>query len=136
MSDGVAFATDWWAIIFNPSMPYRFAHMLLASGLTVAFLIAGVSAFRWLRRRPVATVCAPRCAPGVRSGAILIPVQIFVGDLHGLNTLEYQPAKVAAMEGNWETAGPTCRCCCSPSRTKTRAEPTSRSASPISPRSS
>ena len=102
MVDGVAFATDWWAIIFNPSMPYRFAHMLLASGLTVAFLIAGVSAFRWLlgdRSRDVRTALKV----GVSIGALLIPVQIYMGDMHGLNTLEYQPQKVAAMEGIWET---------------------------------
>ncbi len=102
--DGVAFATDWMAIIFNPSMPYRLFHMLLASGLTVAFLIAGVSALRWLfgERRP-AVKSALRL--GVTVAAVLIPIQIFVGDLHGLNTLEHQPAKVAAMEGNWETQG-------------------------------
>jgi cytochrome d ubiquinol oxidase subunit I len=100
--DGVAHATDWGAIVFNPSMPYRLAHMLLASGLTAAFLVAGVSAYQWLRndRRP-AVVSAMRT--GVTMAAILIPVQILVGDLHGLNTLEHQPAKVAAMEGNWET---------------------------------
>ncbi|OAN70339.1 cytochrome D ubiquinol oxidase subunit I [Jannaschia sp. EhC01] len=102
MVDGVAFATDWWAIIFNPSMPYRFAHMLLASGLTVAFLIAGVSAFRWLigdRSRDVRTALKV----GVTIGACLIPLQIYMGDMHGLNTKQYQPAKVAAMEGLWET---------------------------------
>ena len=102
--DGVAHATDWAAIIFNPSMPYRLIHMLLASGLTVAFLLAGISAWRWLRdgggdgvRRALKT--------GVYAAALLTPVQIFVGDLHGLNTLEHQPAKVAAMEANWETRG-------------------------------
>ena len=102
MIDGVAFATDWWAIIFNPSMPYRFAHMWIASGLTVAFLIAGVSAFRWLlgdRSRDVRTALKV----GISMGALLIPVQILLGDMHGLNTLEYQPQKVAAMEGIWET---------------------------------
>ncbi|MEO0939297.1 MAG: cytochrome ubiquinol oxidase subunit I [Pseudomonadota bacterium] len=102
MRDGVAFATDWWAIIFNPSMPYRLAHMLLASGLTVAFLILGLSAFRWLLKDRSGAVRAA-LKTGVGLGAILIPAQIFMGDLHGLNTLEYQPAKVAAMEGNWET---------------------------------
>jgi len=102
MRDGVAHATDWWAIVFNPSMPYRLAHMLLASGLTAAFLIAGISAFRWLRRDR-----SPGVIAGLRTGvflaAALIPVQIFVGDMHGLNTLKHQPAKVAAMEGIWET---------------------------------
>ncbi len=104
LRDGVAFATDWWAIIFNPSMPYRLAHMLLASGLTCAFLIAGLSAFRWLRQDRGPDVMAA-LRTGVAIGAVLIPVQIFVGDLHGLNTLQHQPAKVAAMEGNWETRG-------------------------------
>lgn len=104
--DGVAFATDWWAILFNPSMPYRLAHMLLASGLTCAFLIAGLSAYRWLRNDRGPDVMAA-LRTGVFLGAALIPVQIFVGDLHGLNTLQHQPAKVAAMEGNWETRGHT-----------------------------
>ena len=102
MIDGVAHATDWSAIIFNPSMPYRFTHMVLASFLTVSFLIAGVSAFRWLiGGRTEGVRVALKTA--VFGAALLIPVQIFVGDLHGLNTKEYQPAKVAAMEGNWET---------------------------------
>jgi cytochrome d ubiquinol oxidase subunit I len=104
MRDGVAHATDWAAIVFNPSMPYRLAHMLIASGLTAAFLIAGLSAFRWLKGdRSPAMAAAMRT--GVVLAAVLIPVQIVVGDLHGLNTLEHQPAKVAAMEGNWETRG-------------------------------
>ena len=104
MREGVAHATDWWAIIFNPSMPYRLIHMLLASGLTVAFLLAGISAFRWLRDQRGADVRAG-LVTGLGLGAILIPIQILVGDFHGLNTLEHQPAKVAAMEGNWETQG-------------------------------
>ncbi|WP_439522582.1 cytochrome ubiquinol oxidase subunit I [Marivita sp.] len=102
MRDGVAFATDWWAIIFNPSMPYRLVHMLLASGLTVAFLLAGLSAFRWLIGDRSNGVRAT-LKTGMTIGAILIPLQILAGDFHGLNTLEHQPQKVAAMEGNWET---------------------------------
>jgi len=101
MRDGVAFATDWWAIVFNPSMPYRLTHMLLASGLTVAFLIAGLSAFRWLLGDRSESVRAA-FRTGVTIAAILIPIQIFAGDKHGLNTLEHQPAKVAAMEGHWD----------------------------------
>jgi cytochrome bd ubiquinol oxidase subunit I len=100
----VAHATDWWAIIFNPSMPYRFAHMLIASFLTVSFLIAGVSAFRWLIGGRTAGVRVA-LKTAVYGAAVLIPLQIWVGDLHGLNTLEHQPQKVAAMEGNWETRG-------------------------------
>lgn len=102
LRDGVAHATDWMAIIFNPSMPYRFFHMLLASGLTVAFVIAGISAFRLLLADRTDGVRAAMKTALVLA-ATLIPVQIFVGDLHGLNTLEHQPQKVAAMEGNWET---------------------------------
>ena len=100
--DGVVFATNWWDIVFNPSMPYRFVHMMLASGLTVAFLIAGISALRMLwgdRGEDVKSALRV----GIIAGAGLIPLQILAGDFHGLNTLEYQPAKVAAMEGNWET---------------------------------
>jgi cytochrome d ubiquinol oxidase subunit I len=105
MRDGVAHATDWMAIVFNPSMPYRLTHMLIASGLTCAFLIAGLAAWRWLRDDRGPDVLAAM-RTGVYLAATLIPIQILVGDLHGtLNTLEHQPAKVAAMEGNWETRG-------------------------------
>jgi len=102
MIDGQAHARDWWAIIFSPSFPYRFTHMMLASGLTAAFLVAGLSAYRRLRGDQSNEVKAS-LRTGVLLAALLIPVQIFVGDLHGLNTLEHQPAKVAAMEGIWET---------------------------------
>ncbi|TKT69146.1 cytochrome ubiquinol oxidase subunit I [Aquamicrobium sp. LC103] len=102
MRDGVAHATDWWAIVFNPSFPYRFVHMLIASGLTVAFLVAGMSALRYLAGDRSASMWKA-LRTGVFLGAVLIPVQIFVGDLHGLNTLEHQPQKIAAMEANWET---------------------------------
>ncbi|MFH1599290.1 MAG: cytochrome ubiquinol oxidase subunit I [Pseudomonadota bacterium] len=99
--NGVVHPTDWWAVVFNPSFPYRLVHMLLASGLTVAFLMAGLSAFRWLRGDRGADVAAT-LRTGVLMAALLIPVQIFAGDLHGLNTLEHQPEKVAAMEGIWQ----------------------------------
>ncbi len=102
MRDGVAHAVDWWAIVFNPSMPYRLVHMLLASGLTAAFLVAGVSAYRYLRGDRAPGVMAA-LRTGAVLGAVLIPLQIVAGDLHGLNTLEHQPAKIAAMEGHWET---------------------------------
>jgi cytochrome d ubiquinol oxidase subunit I len=102
MIDGRAHATDWFAIVFNPSFPYRLTHMMIASGLTAAFLIAGISAWRWLRGDHAPSVMAT-LKVGTWLGAILIPVQIAVGDLHGLNTLEHQPAKIAAIEGIWET---------------------------------
>nr|WP_324256853.1 cytochrome ubiquinol oxidase subunit I [Cellvibrio fontiphilus] len=102
MRNGVAYPTDWLAIIFNPSMPYRLSHMLVASGLTAAFLIAGLSAYRILKgdHKP-----APRLALKTASiaAAILIPIQIFLGDIHGLNSLQHQPAKIAAIEAVWQT---------------------------------
>lgn len=102
LRDGVVVVTDWWQVIFNPSMPYRMAHMLVASGLTAAFFIAGLSAYRWLRKdRGPAVMAALRT--GVVMAAVLAPTQVILGDLHGLNTLEHQPQKVAAMEGLWET---------------------------------
>ncbi|GGW61558.1 cytochrome ubiquinol oxidase subunit I [Alishewanella tabrizica] len=102
MRDGVAHATDWFAIIFNPSFPYRFTHMMMASALTVCFLVAGISAYRLYRGD---NKKAPRITlkTALFSAALLAPLQAFIGDLHGLNTLEHQPAKIAAMEGIWHT---------------------------------
>jgi cytochrome d ubiquinol oxidase subunit I len=100
--DGVFHAQDWWAILFNPSLPYRFTHMLIASGLTVSFIILGLSSYRWLRGERTAEVMTALRMAGAMA-TVLAPVQIFVGDQHGLNTLEYQPQKVAAIEANWQT---------------------------------
>ena len=102
MINGQAHVTSWFEVIFNPSFPYRFTHMMLASGLTVAFLVAGISAYRWLRQDRTAEVMSG-LKTGIYLAAFLIPLQIVAGDLHGLNTLHYQPAKLAAMEGIWET---------------------------------
>eukprot|EP00752_Nemacystus_decipiens_P018084 g16216.t1 len=100
--EGVVHALDWYVVVFNPSMPYRLVHVLGASALTAAFLIIGLSAFRMRRgdRKP-----APRLAlrTGICVAVTLAPLQIFSGDLHGLNTLKHQPEKIAAMEGVWET---------------------------------
>ncbi|WP_293764990.1 cytochrome ubiquinol oxidase subunit I [uncultured Aquitalea sp.] len=102
MRDGRAHVTDWLQVIFNPSMPYRLTHMLLASGLTVAFLIAGLSAYRLLKAdRSEGNTTALKT--GVWLAALLIPLQILAGDAHGLNTMEHQPAKLAAIEGVWQT---------------------------------
>ena len=100
--DGIFHVVSWSEVIFNPSFPYRFAHVLLASALTCAFLLAGLSAWQLLRG------AAERSAPkilrvGLTLAAVVIPVQILVGDMHGLNTLEHQPQKIAAMEGVWQT---------------------------------
>lgn len=100
--DGRFVPADWLAIVFNPSFPYRFAHKLLASTLTASFLIAGLCAWQLLKGTATnGTHKAMRAA--VAAAAVAIPVQFLVGDLHGLNTLEHQPAKIAAMEGIWET---------------------------------
>ena len=95
-------AGSWLAVIFNPSFPYRLTHMLLASGITAAFLVAGLSAWRLLKARDDASALKT-LRFGARVAAVLVPLQIAVGDLHGLNTLQYQPAKIAAMEALWET---------------------------------
>jgi cytochrome d ubiquinol oxidase subunit I len=93
---------DWWAVIFNPSFPFRLTHMLIASGLTASFVIAGLSAWRLLRERD--DDGARRTLRwGLGVAAVLIPIQMFVGDQHGLNTLKHQPAKIAAMEALWHT---------------------------------
>jgi len=99
---GVAHVTDWFEVIFNPSFVYRFTHTVIASFLTASFLVAGIAAYRWLRNDRTAAVLATM-KTGVCLAAVLAPVQVFVGDLHGLNTLQHQPAKVAAMEALWET---------------------------------
>ncbi|GAA5524926.1 cytochrome bd-II ubiquinol oxidase subunit 1 [Microbulbifer aestuariivivens] len=102
MRDGVAHVTSWLEVIFNPSFPYRLTHMLIASGLTASFFVAGLSAYRILKGDHKQ---APRLAlkTGLVIAALLAPIQAFVGDLHGLNTLKHQPQKVAAMEAIWET---------------------------------
>ena len=100
--NGELIAGEWLDVIFNPSFPLRFTHMLLASGITAAFLVAGLSALRLLKARDDAPALKTlRFGAGV--AAVLVPLQIVVGDLHGLNTLKHQPAKIAAMEALWET---------------------------------
>jgi cytochrome d ubiquinol oxidase subunit I len=102
LRDGEFFVTSWLQVVFNPSFPYRLVHVLLASGLTVAFLVAGVSA--WQVLRGTTGPATPKSLRfGLTLGAVLIPLQILAGDLHGLNTLEHQPAKIAAIEGVWKT---------------------------------
>lgn len=102
VENGVIVVEDWLAVIFNPSFPYRFLHMLTASLLTSAFLIAGVSAWRALGK-----VDGPATWKVMKTGvviaAVMAPTQILIGDLLGLNTLAHQPAKVAAIEAIWET---------------------------------
>ena len=102
IENGEFFVDSWLQVVFNPSFPYRFVHMLLASTLTVAFLLTGLAAWQLLKSR--ANLATPKVLKtGLTLAALVIPLQIFVGDLHGLNTLEHQPQKIAAMEGIWHT---------------------------------
>ncbi|MCZ6796889.1 MAG: cytochrome ubiquinol oxidase subunit I [Gammaproteobacteria bacterium] len=102
IENGVFYVDSWMAVLFNPSFLFRLAHMVTACLLTAAFFVAGVSAWRILKR-----VDGPATYHALRSAivmaALLSPLQIFIGDLHGLNTFEHQPAKIAAMEAVWET---------------------------------
>jgi cytochrome d ubiquinol oxidase subunit I len=99
--DGRFFVTDWWQVVFNPSFPYRLSHMVTAAFLTTSFVVAGFSAWYLLKDRHVEHA---RIGLSWSLGLItvLAPLQVVLGDMHGLNTLDHQPAKVAAMEGHWE----------------------------------
>ena len=122
-------------MIFNPSFPYRFAHMLNAAYLTTGFVVLAVGARYLLAGPPYGRKAAPCCAWPIGLTAILAPLQLIIGDQHGLNTLEHQPVKVAAMEGHWDGTKPaTSRS--SPGRTKKRKPTASHCRSRTVPRSS
>ncbi|WP_170480173.1 cytochrome ubiquinol oxidase subunit I [Ruegeria arenilitoris] len=93
---------DWWSIVFNPSFPYRLIHMVLAAYLTTAFVVAGVAAWHLLCRNRTAEVTL-MFSMAMWMAVLVTPLQIVAGDLHGLNTLEYQPQKVMAMEGHFDS---------------------------------
>jgi len=101
-ADGLLYPTGWLQVIFNPSFPYRFVHMITAAYLTTAFTVAGIGAFYLWRRRHEAHA---RVMFGMAMimAIFVAPMQLVFGDLHGLNTVKHQPAKVAAIEGLWET---------------------------------
>jgi cytochrome d ubiquinol oxidase subunit I len=101
-ADGVLHVADWLQVIFNPSFPYRFAHMVAAAYLTTAFMVAGIGAWYILRERSVAH---GRIMLGMGLSLLvwLAPLQLVIGDLHGLNTRQHQPAKIAALEAHWDT---------------------------------
>lgn len=94
--------TDWFAVVFNPSFPYRLAHMLLAAYLTVAFVVGAVGAWHLLKDKTNAAA-RKMFSMAMWMALIVAPLQVLVGDFHGLNTQEHQPAKVAAMEGHFHT---------------------------------
>lgn len=101
LRDGRFYVTDWWQVVFNPSFPYRLAHMLTAMFLTTGFVVAGISAFYLLRGRHFEHARVG-LSMALALVTVLAPLQILLGDEHGLNTLAHQPAKIAAMEGSWE----------------------------------
>lgn len=101
-SDGLLYPASWFEIIFNPSFPYRLVHMLLAAYLTTAFTIGGISAY-YLWRNVHVKHAKIMFAMAMLMAVFVSPIQLLAGDAHGLNTLEHQPAKIAAMEGVWET---------------------------------
>ncbi|MBU0723903.1 MAG: cytochrome ubiquinol oxidase subunit I [Alphaproteobacteria bacterium] len=94
---------DWWAVIFNPSFPYRLVHMVLAAYLTTAFVVGAVGAWHVLKDDGRDRGAQIMFSMALWMAALVAPLQILAGDFHGLNTLEHQPAKVAAMEGHYET---------------------------------
>jgi cytochrome d ubiquinol oxidase subunit I len=101
-TDGLLYPTDWLKVIFNPSFPYRFAHMVTAAYLTTAFAVAGIGAFYLWRQRHLSHA---RVMLGMAMimAVFVAPMQLVLGDSHGLNTLKHQPAKVSAIEAVWET---------------------------------
>jgi len=103
--DGIAYPVDWLKIIFNPSFPYRLAHMLTAAYLTTAFVVLAVGA-RYLVAERHETDGRTMVRMAIGMIAVLAPLQLFIGDQHGLNTLEHQPMKIAAMEAHWDGSKP------------------------------
>jgi len=102
MIDGRFFPKDWSQIIFNPSFPFRLAHTVVGFYVTTAFVVVGVAA--WLLRNGRAvTEARAMLSTTLWLLLALVPLQVLLGDLHGLNTREYQPAKLAAIEARWET---------------------------------
>jgi cytochrome d ubiquinol oxidase subunit I len=103
--DGIAYPVDWLAVIFNPSFPYRFVHMMTAVYLTTSLVVLAVGA-RYLLAGQHPDESRTMMRMGVGMLAILAPLQLFFGDQHGLNTLEHQPIKIAAMEAHWDGTKP------------------------------
>ncbi|HYW60449.1 MAG TPA: cytochrome ubiquinol oxidase subunit I, partial [Xanthobacteraceae bacterium] len=103
--DGIAYALDWFAIIFNPSFPYRFAHMLTAAYLTTSFVVLAVGA-RYLVAGRHLDEARTMLRMAVGFIAIVAPLQLVIGDQHGLNTLVHQPVKIAAIEAHWDGSKP------------------------------
>ena len=105
MQNGIVYPADWWAVIFNPSFPYRLVHMLTACYLTTSLVVLALGArYRLAGQFPEEARTMMRMGLGMI--ALLAPFQLLVGDLHGLNTAKHQPAKIAAMEAHWDGSKP------------------------------
>jgi cytochrome d ubiquinol oxidase subunit I len=102
--DGRVIPVDWFAVVFNPSFPYRLAHMATAAFLATAFFVGAAAAWHLLRGRDTPAL-RKMLSMAMWMALLVAPVQAMIGDLHGLNTLKYQPAKIAAIEGHWENHG-------------------------------
>jgi cytochrome d ubiquinol oxidase subunit I len=102
--DGRAIPTDWLQVIFNPSFPYRLAHMCVAAFLATALLVGASAAWHLLRGNDRPAI-RKMLSMSLWMLLLVAPLQLLIGDLHGLNTLAYQPAKIAAIEGHWENSG-------------------------------
>ena len=100
--EGIFHVTDWWAAVFNPSFPYRFLHMVCASYVTGSFVVAGVSAYHLLRNQHV-EASRQSFSMAMWAAFVLVPLQLYLGDAQGRNTLQYQPTKLAAIEGLWDS---------------------------------
>ena len=101
--DGIVVPVDWFAVIFNPSFPYRLTHMAIAAFLATAFMVGASAAWHLLRGRDNPAI-RKMLSMAMWMALIVAPIQAVVGDFHGLNTLEHQPAKIAAMEGHWDNS--------------------------------
>ena len=99
---GIFHAADWWRVVFNPSFPYRFMHMVCGSYVTGSFVVAGVSGFHLWRRQHLETARLG-LSMAMWAAFVLVPLQLFLGDAQGRNTLQYQPVKLAALEGLWDS---------------------------------
>ncbi|AKA81007.1 cytochrome D ubiquinol oxidase subunit I [Pseudomonas synxantha] len=102
--DGRVMPLDWFAIVFNPSFPFRLAHMAIAAFVATAFFVGSSAAWHLLRNNDTPAV-RKMLSMAMWMALIVAPIQAIVGDAHGLNTLEHQPAKIAAIEGHWENVG-------------------------------
>lgn len=105
LRNGIAYPVDWSEIIFNPSFPYRFTHMMLATYLTTSLVVLAAGA-RYVLAGRFEREAATMVRMGLGMVALLAPLQLLVGDMHGLNTLKHQPVKVAAIEAHWDGSKP------------------------------